>query len=384
MEETHDLLKEFEQNLRYHFSEILEYPLAKPYWIYVSLSHACTYNCQMCGVVKILKGHALPTEKLKGVLEEIARWRWDSVVLFTGGEPFLRKDIFEIIAYSVKKGIKTEVVSNGSLIDEKLAERIVASGLQNVAVSLDGAREATHDFIREKGAYKKALAAFRHLAAAKKRRGRGPQISMWTTIMKENVSELFDMIALARDLGVECLVYHPVIVAQDDMQNTSPDAPFWIRGGDLDILKGQIDKIVEYRNTHGLVAFLHDPYLWLDYFRSSLTKDVWKCNPFVFMNIGPDGEVRSCGASFGNINDMGLDACLRTPEADAARRLMKVCQKPCLQTCWAHPESDSLVGVVESFLARIRHDPRRPKFLKEARRVLERLELQLRTSPCKR
>ncbi|MDD5255177.1 MAG: hypothetical protein PHR11_03890, partial [Candidatus Omnitrophica bacterium] len=71
MHKTAKALLEFERNLQYHFSEVLEYPFAKPYWVYISLSHACTFNCRMCGVVKILKGYDLPTAGVKRVLDEI-------------------------------------------------------------------------------------------------------------------------------------------------------------------------------------------------------------------------------------------------------------------------------------------------------------------------
>ena len=367
-------LKEFEENLAYHFSEKLNYPFAKPHWIYISLSHSCTYNCQMCGVVKILKGYELPNETVKRSLDYIASWNWDSVVTLTGGEPFLRSDIFDIIKYSVKKGVRTECISNGSLIDKELANKIIASGLQNIAVSLDGAKSETHDHIREKGAFEKAVSALKYLAKAKREFGGGPQISVWTTIMKENVNELFDIAPLVRDIGVECLVYHPVIVAQDDMQNTSPNAPFWIRGDNLRILKEQIDKIVEYSNEYGLVAFLHDPYLWLDYFKGTLTKKHWKCNPFVFINIGPDGEVRSCGDSFGSAKSNGLDDCLYTQESFRARKIMKICQKPCLQTCWARPEADSLIDIAETFIKNVYKDKNRKQYLKKALKILDRYE----------
>ncbi|MCD6568600.1 radical SAM protein [bacterium] len=343
-------LKKFEENLAYHFSEKLNYPFAMPHWIYISLSHRCTYNCQMCGVVKILQGYELPFKIVKDTFDTIAHWRWDCVITLTGGEPFLREDIFKIIEYGVKKKLKIEVISNGALINKGVAEKIIKSGLRNIAISLDGAREETHDHIREKGAFKKAVRALQYLSAAKKQFGRGPQISVWTTIMKENVAELFDIIELVRDIGVECLVYHPVIVAQDDMQNTSPDAPFWVRGDNIRVLKEQIDKIVDYRDKYGLVAFLHDPYLWIKYFENTLTKDDWKCNPFVFINIGPDGEIRSCGSSFGNIKDIGLDACLTTSLADVARAKMKQCTRPCLQTCWARPEADYLDEIVNTFI----------------------------------
>ncbi|MFH1046108.1 MAG: radical SAM protein [Candidatus Omnitrophota bacterium] len=349
-----DYLKEFKQNIDFYFSKCLGYPYARPYWVYISLSHQCTYHCKMCQVVKILKGHELPKESILRTLDEISLWDSNCVVVFTGGEPFLRKDIFEIFSYAAKRGLKSESVSNGALINEKMAVNIVSSGLSNIAISLDGAREATHDSVRDKSSYNRAVQAIKNLVRAKKERGTGPQLSVWTTIMKENVEELFEIIPLVRDLGVECLVYHPVIVAQDDMQNTSERAPFWIRGDDAKKLKEQIDKIVAYQKKHGLVAFLHDPYLWLEYFEGTLTKKNWSCNPFVFINIGPDGEVRSCGSSFGSIKDQNLEYCLNSVAASKARKIMAQCQKPCLQTCWAHPESDTLALIIERFLTTLR------------------------------
>jgi MoaA/NifB/PqqE/SkfB family radical SAM enzyme len=348
------LFKNFETNLKYHFSEVLNTPLAKPYWVFISVSHKCNFDCQMCGVKKILKEDDLDFTVLKRVLDEIAGWNSDCTVLLTGGEPFLRKDIFEIIGYSVSKGLKTEVVSNGSLIDVHMAQRIVGSGLSNVAISLDGTNPETHDNIRGvKGAHKKALEAFKNLSYEKRKKGLGPQISAWTTMMNWNLEELYDLIYLAKDAGVECLVYHPVIVTQDDMQNTMKDGDLWVKKERMDVFKKQVDKIIGYQKNNGLVAFLHDPYLWADYFNGTITKKVWKCNPFVFIDIGPDGEVRSCGPSFGNINEMTLADCLDTAQAQEARDRMKRCRKPCLQTCWARPEADSLSGIVSDFLKKL-------------------------------
>jgi len=350
-----EYLNEFDLNLRYYFSEILNTPLARPYWIYISLTHKCNFDCQMCGVKKILREHELNTPVLKRALEEIGGWGSDCVIMLTGGEPFLRKDIFDIIDYSVSRGLKTEVVSNGSQIDNpQIAKRIIESGLQNIAISLDGINPQTHDYIRGvNGAYRKALDAIGYLRQEKRIKGRGPQISVWTTIMKENVEELYEMIPLIKGVGVECLVYHPVIVNQDDMQNTLKSGHFWVTDERMGILKQQIDKIVEYQKKDGLVAFLHDPYLWLGYFQGILTKNDWRCNPFVFIDIGPDGFVRSCGPAFGNIKEMSLGACLETKEAEKARERMRGCQKPCLQTCWAWPEANSLIGIVQNFISRI-------------------------------
>jgi len=350
-----DCLKNLKLNLNYRFSELLNTPLVKPYWIFISLSHKCNFNCQMCGVKKVLKGQELELALIKKILEEVSSWQSECTVLFTGGEPFLRKDIFEIIDYSVSRGLKTEIVSNGSMIDDsEMAERIVHSGIQNIAISLDGANPRSHDYIRQtEGAYQKAVNAIGRLCSEKKKIGSGPQISAWTTIMKENVFELSEVIFLVKALGVDCLVYHPVIVTQEDMQNTIKGGSLWITQDLIDILKGQIDKITDYQKKNGLVAFLHDPYLWLGYFRGILTKKDWRCNPFVFVDIGPDGFVRSCGAPFGNVKNMSLEECLNTGEAKNAREKMQRCLKPCLQTCWAKPEADSLERVAKGFILEV-------------------------------
>ena len=356
-------LRKFEQNLEFYFSDRTGYPYAKPYWIYISLSHKCTYNCQMCGVVKILKGYELPLDVIEKALDEISQWEKECVIVFTGGEIFLRKDIFDIFYQAKKRNITIEAVSNGALIDKVMAKKIMTSSLRNIAISLDGATEATHDIIREKGSFKKALEALAHLVKIKKELGSGPQISVWTTIMKENVKELADIMPLVKEIGVECLVYHPVIASQDDMQNTSSKAPFWIKGENLHILKSQIDRIGAFSKKSELVPFLHDPYLWIKYFEGTLDARPWKCNPFVFINIGPDGEVRSCGSAFGNIKEMSLNECFSTSQASKARKLMKKCKKPCLQTCWAHPESVTLELVVNEFIREvsIKNEPREHK-----------------------
>jgi len=372
-----DTLNQLEIDLAYYFSELLGIPFAKPKWIFVSLSHKCTYQCKICGVVKILKGYELESDYIKKTIDEAAKWSWDSTVLFTGGEPFLRQDIFSLFDYSVNKNLKTEVVSNGSLINDVLAEKIVSSGINNIAISLDGASENTHDFIRGKGAFNKAVKAIKMLVSAKRRRGNGPQISVWVTIINKNIKELLDFIPLVKEIGIDCLVYHPVIVTQEDMQNTSSNANFWPDKDDLFLLKEQIDKIVTYQSKYGLIAFLHDPYLWIKYFEGTLVKKEWRCNPFVFINIGPDGYVRSCGSAFANIKEGSLSECLNTSDAFAARKLMKMCRKPCLQTCWAYPDADSLSKIIDKFIASISTSKNKANLGKEALRILETYENKL-------
>ena len=63
------------------------------------------------------------------------------------------------------------------MVNEESALKLISSGLQNIAISLDGAKESTHDSIREKGAFKKALNAIAYLVKAKKKLGWTPKVA---------------------------------------------------------------------------------------------------------------------------------------------------------------------------------------------------------------
>lgn len=344
------ILDDFKRELKFHFSEYLGVLLTTPHWVYISLTHECNNDCIMCCVKDILPGKVLPSAKIKEMLKEISKWESDPTIVFTGGETFLRSDIFELIRYATEKGIEVEAVTNGSMVTPALAEKIVTSGLSNIAVSLDGGNASTHDFVRgREGSFEEVKKALLNLAAAKKKFGTEIQISAWVTIMAQNVSELQTIYDLAKEIGVECLVYHPVIKVQEDMQNTDTASDVWI-GDDLVAELGKQVEWLKSKKDDKMVPMLHEPELFLSYFDSSITKNEWKCNPYEFINVGPDGMVSSCGEGFGNVFDMTLADALSSKSASRARAKMKACEKPCLQTCWARLSADDLSEITKEFL----------------------------------
>jgi MoaA/NifB/PqqE/SkfB family radical SAM enzyme len=355
MKTSGEAYKNFELNSRFYFSKALNKPLVGPHWIYISLTNKCPLDCMMCGVKYLNRKTELSTEALKKIILEISRYGGDQSILFTGGEPFLRKDIFELIKYSSSLGLPTEVVSNGQLIDDKLAERIVKSGLQNIAISLDGATAETYESIRlVPGSFEKAKKAIMLLAQKKKKNnGHGPQISAWTTMMKQNIPELYDILLLSKKLGAEVIVYHPVIINQIDMQNTNSKSPLWPDEASLRIFEKQMKQIIEHHNRHGFVAFMHDPSYFLKYFKGQNLHNDWQCNPFEFLNIGPDGNMQTCGDTFGNARE-GVNKAWTSDRASAERAIMKRCTKSCLQTCWARPSADSIEKITRTLITDIR------------------------------
>ncbi|RJP23386.1 MAG: heme b synthase [Candidatus Abyssobacteria bacterium SURF_5] len=137
----------------------------------------------------------LSTGECKKVLDEIHSFS-DPIIIFTGGEPLLRTDIFEILRYGQSLGMKMTMAVNGVLLDEPTARRLVEHGIQRISVSIDGSTAETHDAFRKvPGAF---AGAMRGIEAAKKA---GLPFQLNTTITRINLHEIGDILKLAVDLG---------------------------------------------------------------------------------------------------------------------------------------------------------------------------------------
>ncbi len=372
----------FRLNLRYHFAEKLNLPLAKPHWVYISLTNNCNYKCHMCGVIKQDQKTKLSSEKIKSLIDEIAKWKSDQIITFTGGEVFLRKDLFELIDYSIFKGVKTEIISNASLITEERAKKLIKSKLQSINISLDGSKADIHNKIRNNPrAFQLTTAGIKNLVRQKRlNKGKGPQLSIWTTIQKWNISDLMNITYYAKELGVDKHILHPIIINQCDMQRdaNTKNNPLWPNDEDMLILENQVKEMIEFERKNGFIAFLHSPLLFLNYFKGDYSRRAWKCNPFQFLNIGPDGKTQICGDSFGNIKETTIKDAYFSEKAAEHRLLMRKCNLNCLQTCWARPEADSLKLIFSTFLENLENQKitkkEKEEFLRKAKEEIKRYE----------
>ena len=122
------------------------------------------------------------------------------VLVFSGGEPLCRVDLFELISYSKSLGLTPALATNGTLIDSNIASRIKDSGLMRVSVSLDGSDAETHNRLRRlDGSFEKALEGIGYL-----RKNNVPfQINL--TLTKHNAHQLQDVYKLAESLGAVAL-----------------------------------------------------------------------------------------------------------------------------------------------------------------------------------
>jgi radical SAM protein with 4Fe4S-binding SPASM domain len=138
----------------------------------------------------------LSTQEAFGVIDQI-RATGTPVVVLSGGEPLLRKDIFAIARYGTDKGLRMVMGTSGYLIDHDTAERLKEAGIQAVAISLDSGNPAIHDAFRGlDGVWEKAVQAIGYCRHA----GISIQINM--SVMRSAMNEVEEVIGLGTSLGV--------------------------------------------------------------------------------------------------------------------------------------------------------------------------------------
>jgi len=207
----------------------------------------------------------LSTEREKAILRQI----YDSGacgIAFEGGEPLLRNDLVEILAFSRSLPLHTSLVTNGTLLESRIDE--IAPYINGALyVSLDGL-EKTHDTIRGvSGCFRKAV---RGIMAAREK----VSVTINTTIMAENIHEIEDLVKLAKELDTKISV-----AVAHKYCNTKAYAP---AGHEIREAAG---KLVEMKKKgYPLVNSI-------SYFKVIAKEKKWTCKPWAVVNVGPEGNL---------------------------------------------------------------------------------------------
>ncbi|MCM8800862.1 MAG: radical SAM protein [Candidatus Omnitrophica bacterium] len=170
-----------------------------------NITRRCNLNCVHCYSDSFNKKYPgeLKTKEAENLIKDLADFGVP-VILFSGGEPILRKDIFKLASLAKKFGIYTVLSTNGTLIDKEMAKDI-KENFDYVGISLDGIGENNDRFRGKKGAYNLALLGIRNLKRL------GQKIGLRFTITKRNYLELpkiFDLVE-REDINRVCF-YHLV------------------------------------------------------------------------------------------------------------------------------------------------------------------------------
>ncbi|MHC4637249.1 MAG: radical SAM protein, partial [Planctomycetota bacterium] len=145
----------------------------------------CNLKCVHCyndsGVGK--NCNELTTEEAKAVLDDLAQFGVPSV-LFSGGEPLMRFDLFNLIEYAGNKGLRAVISTNGTLITTEAAEKIKEKGVSYVGISLDGIGPINDKFRGVDGAFDRAVKGIRNCKNA------GVRVGLRLTLTRRNVQDI--------------------------------------------------------------------------------------------------------------------------------------------------------------------------------------------------
>jgi len=179
----------------------------RPYGVSWNLTYRCNLACEHCyldagGSPKVVSDDfadrsELSTEECCRVIDEIVDFAPESLVILTGGEPLLRRDILEIIRYAAERDLWVVVGTNGVKITPRLARLLIDEGVRGMALSLDALDPERHDSFRMvKGAWRNTV------EGAKVLRDAGMHFIVQTTVGKHNVTEIGEIARYAyEDLG---------------------------------------------------------------------------------------------------------------------------------------------------------------------------------------
>lgn len=174
--------------------------------VFWNITDRCNLSCTHCynksGPGRSSVGELTTTEAMH-VIDNLADMGVP-LILFSGGEPLMREDIWDLAIHARSRGLKMALSTNGTLITPEVAGRIKECGIEYAGISLDGARAETHDRFRNlPGAFEQTIPAF---AACKEA---GLRCGVRVTLTKENFRELEAIVDLAISLGASrfCLYW---------------------------------------------------------------------------------------------------------------------------------------------------------------------------------
>jgi len=310
-----------------------------------NLTQRCNLECAHC----YMSAHAgadtrgeLTTDECRRVIDEIARVNPNVFLILTGGEPLLRRDIFDVAGYASARGFTTVLGTNGVLLREREAQRMREHGVLGASISLDSTDRAKHDrFRRLAGAWDGAVRATRVLTDA------GLDFSLHMSVTDWNVGEVPAMIDLARELGAKVLNFFFLVRTGRGRDLTDIDAAAYERiltylakaQGVGQGPPGFVRRLAAFEDPWSTPVGRADGLLIRAKCAPHFRRILWQLNPSspllknyahgscpagkYYCRITPEGDVTPCPympVAVGNLRSAAFDDLWRTaPAFDALR-----------------------------------------------------------------
>jgi len=265
----------------------------KPFNAQIALTYQCQCDCVHCSA-EMYRHQAQPdpeTAQVRFLIRALTRTRAYKIYFF-GGEPLLRRDILELIAFARQCGFQTMLDTNGLLLDQAMADRLKRAGLTEIGVSLDSADPRVHDRLRGvDGVFEKAVAGLDACVSA----GLGAYITAYATPENLENGDLAAILSLAEDIGVPVRILSPVAAGK------------WL---------GEEEVKLEKKDVARLRALLRPGRVYWESVLCSSPDAPFICFSRIraYVYLSPWGDVQPCNfipVSFGNVFREPIETILR-------------------------------------------------------------------------
>lgn len=169
-------------------------------------TRTCNLKCRHCYMSSDAKKYQneLTTAEAKQFIDDLADFNVP-VLLFSGGEPLIRPDFFELADYAVKKGVRPTLSTNGTLITPEVARKIKDIGVGYVGISLDGLREVNDKFRGKAGAFEAAMNGIKNCVAVDQR------VGLRFTINHHNIQELENIFDFIEEENINRVCFYHLV-----------------------------------------------------------------------------------------------------------------------------------------------------------------------------
>lgn len=286
-----------------------------PKYVELLVTSECNSRCVMCNVWKLSKNNPeiirdeLSTTEIKNLLKELSMIGAKELCL-SGGEPTLREDLIEIIKTAKKEGFSVELITNGSLIDRRLANQLIECNVDKIAFSIDSPTPNTHDKIRGVlGGWEKAIKGIELLNDERRKVvTRKTHIGIHYIVTRVNYQLINEMINLKSQLNYDSITFLPII------QKAPRAEKFLLRYEDIVKLQSSFPIFKKSLQDNNLPLSTIAPLVELcrskedtteGRYADSINKKILCFDPWTMTTIDPFGNVYPCcyACTFQNLSE---------------------------------------------------------------------------------
>jgi len=219
-------------------SHLLQFSADKKPVVVWNITSACNLKCVHCYAAAGKAGNELSTKEGMELIANLREYG-SPVILFSGGEPLIRKDLPALIRTAVKSDMRAVISTNGTLITQDLAMELADYGLSYIGVSLDGLQEINDTFRGVRGAFREAMKGIERAMHE------GIKVGLRFTMNRRNVDEIPRILDLMKTEGIPRICFYHLVYTGRAIELMEDDLSREQTRDTLDLIMGRTREMID-------------------------------------------------------------------------------------------------------------------------------------------